>query len=410
MKWTVRLWRVGLSLAAVLSCGAGVQSGVGADPTVRVSNGVRTFVALESDSRLDRRVSIVRDKAQASEVLDALTRSSKVPLRLGKNELGSLSCRFRSVPLRDVLDAIARSGDHTWERQPQGVLVLRLRRTGGELDIFRPRTPEQAEVFRQGREVLSEFEKLPSGLKNGMLDAPKPGSGRRDDLQPRGVPFAALPASLQQSLTDFLSAQGKYDDTVGASTSVTADVLPDSRIHLENRVRNGATQYWIKARHGNSEGGGWFHVFHDAQEGYQVTPLDALPKVWYNDEEDAATREAALRDDPRLRHPVTLQTRAATLDQALHALTAQFPVPFLSVLTGVKGREPVRRSWDLRDVPLSEALDRLTRGYEVPALNRGEVYRHTWGVTPGGVLVVHPGRPEAPGRGGTPSRTNVAVP
>ncbi len=348
----------------------------------------RRNALLETDPRLNVRVSLKREATTQDEAVSALGRMTKIRMRVEKDNEGpaGMSFRFQNVPLKHVLDGIAAVYGWVWVRK-EGVWILQPNHALDH-DSLRPHTRAQAEIFRGGRELLKELDKQPAQFLARLFSRDIP-------LQPEGLAFGELPAGVQRPVSAMLAANRR--DRASQGDNYTPPLDDNCRVSLEKSVDQDFTHYTVNVSNNEAGASFSFCIFNDPAENtdqvvhYQDMPTSADFEF---DKDDAASRLAALDADPRLKQRFSLRMRYATLSDALHALAPRAGFDFAAFYQDSGANVPERKSFTFVNLPLAAILDRLAALYGRTSAFHGR-QAHTWGERTSGVIIFHLG-PEDP--------------
>lgn len=337
---------------------------------------------LANDPRLDVKVTLHKQRATVADVLEALRKTTHINLTTTGVEIpyAPLFVFADAKPLRDVLEGVAHVRDWEWVRRQDKTLELRQRPRLDRWDGVRPHTEDQAEQYRQGRQVLAQFSSCSPALQNALTD-----------MHQNGVAFSSLPPEMQKAVESMLVA-GSASLTALSHTNVPAPENSTVRLQLGGRQEWGNV-YHVEVSDGHTDVGLEVPVFNDPDENTdQIVPVSALPVTqWYASAQDAASRKDLAKDDVRLKRlqvPVTLDLQDVPLTVCLRTLGAATGLSFAADLssdrTTGKGSGAVHKSVTVSRKPLMGTLDQLAA-----------LYAQTWSQAKSGMIVFHPA-PEQP--------------
>ncbi len=332
---------------------------------------------LAHDARLKVKVSLRRKLTTLPEALDTLSAMTKIKMKVEDKELETspLGLSFQSAPLRTILREIAALYNAQWQRDPDNYLTLR---PLPEYDFLRPKNETQAEIYRKGREFMSQFARLSETFQNDMQNRHDP-----NFYAPEGVAFSDCPPAMQGLLGEMLAASLQDQQAAGMPSDFPQDKLNDTRVRLDVTPQNGATEYLIMLAAPRQGACISFTIFHDAREDYHVVPLatfsaDIARLVTAN----ARSQQQALQREPRLKNRLSLKLQNVTIAQALQILAVKAGLDMLAKRPDLAAT----KSLTLVNVSLKEALDRLCAQYEFRALHTDIRYQCTWGWQESGVF------------------------
>lgn len=324
-----------------------------------------------------------------------LTTQTGVKLIAEGVELGttSFACVYEDVTLHDVLDSLSHLNNYAWKRRKDQALALQDGYDATQLDVFRPHTEEEAEMWRQGKKLLEAYNKLPPNVKNAM-------GGQYE----YGAAFGDLPAEAQSAARAMLRAKQQQLTNEGKSS-------PLDPAHLENTLvrmggvnhQEGLDQYGFSIRdkgqddydaNGKLTGHRFgeshdvsFMIFADPRDNVEriVPKGDAYSRTWHGDTEDERSRREYDMADARLNAKVTLTSHRRSLYEALQEMQAQTHFSFATTLLDPKDES--RPFFACDGMPLQRAVDSLCKAHGFAA--RGVTWTWTWGIRKSGVLLFH---------------------
>ena len=347
---------------------------------------------LAHDSRLKVHITYKRRATTIGETLRTLSAQTGVKLIADGVELGltDISCAYEDVPLRDVLDSLSRVRNFVWKRRKDNALLLQDGYNEHQFDAYRPHTEAEAEMWRQGKKFLAEFNKLPAGMQKDMTAIPGAPSPNPEGY---GTPVASLLPVAQQAINAMFQA---YMPEFAAShpelnLSNRCNDTSRSRVTLSSDKQEGFQAIHIGiGQAGNNSVAGFsldmpFMVFTDPRDNVEriVSKDTPASSAWRSDKEDEQSRREYDLENARLNKKVTLASHRYSLYEALQEIKTQTGVDFATQLLHPKTSSGP--FFACADMPLKDALNALCKAHSYA----DEHTTWTWGICKSGVLLLH---------------------
>jgi hypothetical protein len=339
--------------------------------------------SLNDDKRLDISVTVRQKAETVSAFLERLSKLTGVSLRTTDSEIAMtlVSYRYRKAALRDILESLAAINALRWKYDQNRTWMLVP--SSHEMDILRPHTDSEAELYRLGRQFLEQFRALPADVQRAMWHD-------RSDTSRKAasIPLAGLPASMQGTVDAMVDASNaihrEWNEPVGF------DPKGNSRLSVsfDGMLHGEYVSYNVNlGRTGLGGMGMNFNVFPDPNEDYHIVPRAQMhgTRAWMPEKEDAKSRGASLRDS-RMLVKTSLSSEDALFPLVMQGLAVAKDLDYLLPVHGglqfLKGM-----TFRFTEMPLSEVLDGLCalNGHKVA----GTEYGYCWGRRESGIVIFH---------------------
>ncbi len=302
-----------------------------------------------------------------------------------------ISFNYKHLRLREVLESIGALHDWRWSRVDSNTLALRpVPVSQTILNLLRPHTAVEADIFRHGREFLHGLSELSPQMQQAI---------RNRDAG--GVAFSSLPGPIQNSISAMLAAETAGLAERGEKYPVSQHDLDGQKILLSNESRNdGYSSHSIDLSYnvkpniiGSTQIS--FRVFDKILVGQdEVIPRPDPFARWFELPRGLLDIKQAAAQEARLKQRTSLKMKNATLPEALQDIGAKADFPFILSYGAI---QRIERSFDLKEMPLGELLDRLLALYAIPLPQQiplgAKELTLTWGVRKSGVFMFYPERP-----------------
>ncbi|MDX1935004.1 MAG: hypothetical protein SFU56_20590 [Capsulimonadales bacterium] len=372
--------RFGLWMVLVIVASAGTLAIVSASPKQtpqeafaefeRIEAARRTDGLFHDDPALNRPFRMAPRVCRMDKLLQVAGKMSKRTLGTGSSELVYVAAE--KVPVRAVMEAVAAVYQLGWRRDSPTEYTL-IRNLALEYDFIKHSSEEQKIAFAAGEHFFRHFDQLSSKRKFAMLNPESP-----DQM----VNVRELPEPMQDFLEQMVDAINRHtyrsQEKEGVKTprGVPSAEVRQAKIKIEPGNFTSFRSYFVRLdgptgfngfaiflkqppmRHEGKEG-----VEHDSEADTPPIPIREFPdtRPIYRPEEPSVREENKKRK--AFDRKGTIRGGEMTLINAIRRIRETYQVPVLAHIDSFDGREKVQRTFQVKDLPLREALDRLADLY-----------------------------------------------
>lgn len=319
----------------------------------RESRAAERKTRFETDSRLDRRISMSPRSATHSRLWAMLWRRSgaQIECDAAAREVADspLAIAANDVSVRSLMDAIAALVDARWKHTERKTYLLMVGED--ELDqVFLPNSAWERERFSAGRPFLDALNDMPAPERQAI----ESGSNRQ---------FSDLPSNLQQPIADMLDSLSREYRNKGAGETVSPSNLARCSVRIQRKPASGFNRIFVTVTDPGVVTSGWrlndYEERKVAGEGTDQARSGVAQDIYSARTGRSNSGEA--KSVPQLKKRISIDLTNATFPRVLKHLNEAYGVSFVC---DAEQFMPQRVNVRIVNTTMAEALDALVKLYK----------------------------------------------